>query len=289
MTTKIPGLEKSKFEPPAEPRHRLNWTMFGDTKTGKSSFPLIGEGGGPVVIFDLDRRLEYVVEQYPGKEVLLYKVKFPKVDPMSRKKDEQVMKEANAAWDEFLTQYDMALQSSLVKGGVRRISIDTATELFDLRVMAEFGRLMGINPRDRGGANAEFVDIMRRPEKYDASVVWLHHCKDEWKNTVDENGREKSYTTGNVVLDGFKGAKRTTQILAQTNFNDGARDPRKQFEITIIRCGVNSKLNGQKFTSMDWAVYDDMADREDPPIVNYGPLAYISSLAVPSTSPEDWI
>lgn len=292
-TTKltIPGLEKGTFDTLDEPKNRLNWSVYGDTKTGKSSFPASG-AENPVAVFDLDKRLERVdaLEELKKRDLLaLFKVNFPKVDPMSRKADATVQKAANAEWDRFLTHYDMTLQSSQKAGGIRRISIDTATELFDLRLMAEFGRLMGINPRDRGGANAEFTEVMRRPERYDATVVWLHHAKDEWKNITDDNGKEKSITTGNVVLDGFNKANRVAQVVAKTMYNDKERDPRKRFEVHIIRCGVNSLLNGTKFTSLDWAVYDDDADKEDPPVMNYGPLAYISSLIVPTTAPEDWL
>jgi hypothetical protein len=293
MSINIPGLRVEEFTVPDEPKYRLNWSIYGETKTGKSTFGLsgtAGDGGGPIIVFDLDRRLEYVVQKHmDDKTILLHKINFPVVDPVSRKKDETVIKEANAQWDKFLELYDMALKSSQAKGGVRRIIIDTSTELFDLRLMAEFGRLMGINPRDRGGANAEYVEIMRRAEKYDASVIWLHHSKDEWENYVDENGKEKSKTTGRVILDGFRKSNTVAQIAARTSFNDKEKDPRKRFQVTIIRCGINSALNNKTFTSMEWAVYDDGGDVNDPPMIDYGPLAYISSLAVPETTPEDWL
>jgi hypothetical protein len=286
----IPGLEKGQFEHLPEAKNRLNWSLYGETKTGKSSFPASG-AESPVAIFDLDRRLERVaaIEALDAAGLLArFPVKFPDVDPMSRKADEKVRTAANTEWDRFLTHYKMTLVSSGMKGGISRVSIDTATELFDLRLMAEFGRLMGINPRDRGGANAEMVEIMRMPEHFDASVIWLHHSKEEWKNTTDEQGREKSMTTGNIILDGFKKANSVVQIVAKTSYNDTVRDPRKRFEVTVVRCGINAMLNGKKFTSVDWATYDEDADKEDPPIVNYGPLAWISHLAVPGTEPEDW-
>lgn len=293
MTTNalsIPGLENGTFDVPQDLRWRINWSLYGETKSGKSSFALSG-ATNPVAVFDLDKRLEGVEAAKELKEagkLAVFDVKFPKVDPMSRKADESVKRAANAEWDRWLLHYDMTLRSSQMAGGVRRISMDTATELFDLRLMAEFGRLMGINPRDRGGANAEFTEVMRRPEKYDANVIWLHHAKDEWLNTTDEQGREKSYRTGGIVLDGFNKANRIVQVVAKTNYNEKEKDPRKRFEVHIVRCGLNSVLNGTKFTSMDWAVYEDERDKESPPVVNYGPLAYISSLIVPETSPDDW-
>jgi hypothetical protein len=290
MTTKIPGLEKGSFIVPPTAKYRLNWSIFGETKTGKSSFALTG-AQNPVVLFDLDKRIEGVeaIDRLKEQDLLaVYPVNFPKVDPMSRRMDEAVKKAANVEWDKWLEHYDMCLKSSEIEGGVRRIVIDTATELFDLRLMAEFGRLMGINPRDRGGANAEFMDVMRRPEKYNASVVWLHHAKDEWKTIVDDQGKEKSMTTGNIKLDGFNKANSTVQVIAKTSYNDKEKDPRKRFEVYIVRCGVNSKLNNSKFTSMDWAVYEDERDKEGIPIINYGPLAYISSLIFPDTTLDDW-
>jgi hypothetical protein len=291
----IPGLEKSDFGPPPTPKNRLIWSVFGETKTGKSSFVLSGKE--PIAVCDLDVRLERVIDGYIDgslnngipKTIQSMRVQLPKVDPMSRKKDESVLREANIIWDRFLNNYDAALKSSLLPGGIATIGVDTGTELFDLRLLAEFGRLMAINPRDRGGANAEFVEVMRRGEQYDASVVWLHHAKEEWKNSVDDQGREKGSPTGRYILDGFKKANSIVQVVAQTTYNDGARDPRRKFEVTVLRCGVNAALNGKKFTSMDWAVWDDDADKDEPPIINYGPFAYISSLILPHTSPDDWL
>lgn len=284
----IPGLEKGAFERLATPKTRLNWSVFGDTKTGKTSLAMSGIER-PVVLFDLDKRLERVkaVEQADeAGKLAVFNIKFPKVDPMSRQMDKQVQKDANSEWDRFLKHYDMALESSMQTGGAGRVVIDTATELFDLRLMAEFGRLMGIQPRERGGANAEFTEVMRRVEHYDANVIWLHHAKDEWKNITDANGKEKSITTGNVVLDGFNKANRIAQVVVRTSYNDTVKDPRKRFEVTVLRCGVNSQLNGSKFTSLDWCVWDD--DDIEEPMIEYGPVAYISSLAVPTTDPGEW-
>lgn len=300
MTTKtaalpaIPGLEGSDFGAPSVPKNRLIWSVYGATKTTKSTFGLWGPE--PLVICDLDIRLERVINDFisgkttgtPRTRTRSMQIHMPEVDPMSRLKDETVRKEANVTWDRFLYNYNMSLESSLQSGGVRTTTVDTGTELFDLRLMAEFGRLMGINPRDRGGANAEFVKVMRKGEKYNANVIWLHHAKDEWKNITDENGREKSITTGGVVLDGFNKANAVVQVVAKTTWNDTVKDPRKKAEITIVRCGVNSQLNGKKFTSADWAVWDEDGGPEDPPIINYGPVAYLSSLIVPDTTPEEW-
>ena len=282
-TVKIPGLETGKFEPPPAAKNRMSWCGFGETKTGKTSFGL--SAGGPLVVVDIDRRLERVIDPFAEqKDIVVYRVDMPKVDPVSRKKDELVLKQAGEMWDKFLTHYDLALKSSMLPGGVRNIVIDTGTELFDLRLMAEFGRLMGINPRDRGGANAEFMEVIRRYEQYNASTIWLHHSKAEWKNVMDERGNEKGTTTGRQIVDGFNRVNSIVQNVVQTSFNDTAKDPRKRFEVTVLRCGVNSKINNLKVTSMDWAIWDE--DDKETPIANYGPFAYLSSLAVPGTEPE---
>lgn len=296
-TNRIPGLEKTDFGELPPPQLRLVWSVYGETKTGKSSFAL--SGPDPIAIADTDRRLERVAQAFETGQALNGKPKtltrmavaLPKVDPVSRKRDEVARSAAEKEWDRFLRNYDAALQSSQKKGGVRTISIDTGTELFDLRLMAEFGRLNGIPPRERGGANAEFIEVMRRGEQYSANVVWLHHSKEEWRNSKKTNSRgeevEDSAPTGKYILDGFKKANSIVQVVAQTHYDDAARDPRKRFVVEIKRCGVNGMLNNMKFTSLDWAVWDE--EDKTTPIINYGPLPYISSLAVPESSPDDWM
>lgn len=294
MSTNIPGLEKSDFCDPADPKQRLIWSVFGETKTGKSSFALWGPG--PVVVADLDKRLEYVVQGFikgeitgEPKVIKPMPLEIPDLDPMSRKKDDAAEKAAKKEWEKFLKNYQDALESSLLPGGVRTIVIDTATELFDLRLAAEFGKLMGIIQRNRGGANADFTELIRRGEKYNANVIWLHHAKEEWKDreVINNNGEKemKGFKTGKWILDGYSKANSIVQVVAKTLYNDDAKDVRERFGVQIIRCGVNSALNGKTYTSLDWAIW---GDDKDVPVVNYGPLPYISSLAVEDTIPEDW-
>lgn len=290
MATKIPGLDGPEFIDPPEPKLRLSWSLWGETKTGKSTFGLWGPA--PLITFDIDHRIERVIDDFidgtttgEPKTIQVVRLDMPECDPVSRKKDEGALKVASQQWDKFLTAYDKALKSSMVKGGVRTIVIDTGTDLFDIRLLSEFGKLLGIQPWERGGANADFIEIMRRGEKYNANTVWLHYGKDEWKTQKTEKG-EVSAPTGGYVLDGFKKANSAVQIVARTNYNERARDPRERFEVILVRCGVgNSKMNGAKFTSLNWAVW---GDDKNTPIINYGPLAYISSQIITGTDPQDW-
>lgn len=291
MSTKIPGLEGAEFADPGEPKLRLSWSLWGETKTGKSSFGLWSPD--PSVIFNIDHRIERVIDDFidgttTGNQKVIKEVRLdmPECDPVSRKKDDAALKAASVQWDKFLTAYDKALKSSMVDGGVRSVVVDTGTDLFDIRLLSEFGKLLGIQPWERGGANADFIEIMRRGEKYNANTIWLHYGKEEWKTQKTERG-EVSAPTGGYILDGFKKANSAVQIVARTNYVEH-KDPRKRFEVQLVRCGVgDSRLNGAKFTSMDWAVWDE-ADKETP-ILNYGPYAYISSQIIKGTEPEDWL
>jgi hypothetical protein len=297
-TNRIPGLS-SDFTDYAAPRHRVSISGHGETKTGKSSFAYFAPD--PVVHFNLDRRVERVVDRFVSgepklgltrpriiKQVLL-RLPQPQMRHFTaskdlRDKDETERKLAESLWNKFVKNYKEALESSLKPGGVKSIAIDTLTELYDLRLLAEFGRLMGFRQRERGGANSDVVELLRMSEDYSANLITLHQVKDEYART-----KKKDPQTGELVDDSEKTGRRIikgydkTPYITQAHLIFKYNDQKRRFEVEVERCGLNAEMNRVTYTEDDWAVKDE----DGGYVLNYGPFAFIAA-QMTGTDPSEW-
>lgn len=282
----IPGLEKAtKFVDPRAELPRIIWSIQGETKTMKSTFGL--SGPGPVVVFDIDDRLEGVANPwmdgtrgFPPKVIKRMPLRLPKIQFNIKVSDPAVaawQREAKLTWDFYLEHYYMALESSLKDGGVRTIVMDDATSIVDLRLISEFGRLAKIPPTARGDANIEIGALMREGHKYRANVVWIHELKDEYKlvKVPDRDTgemKESSEKTGKRILDGYKKADYAVQVLLETSIHPVTR----KFQIKVLSSGLNAKTNGKVYTEDDWGE-------------EFTPLAFLSSTQLPRKTPYDFM
>lgn len=298
----MPGINSTPFTAHAAPPHRVILSGMGETKTGKSSFVMWGPD--PVLMFDLDRRLERVIEGFRDgtltndspRVVEAITLKLPKppgerfftVSKDLRDKDETERKAAEKLWNTFVTNYKGALDQSLKAPDgrpFRTIGIDTLTELQELRLLAEFGRLIGFRQRERGGANADIVELIRMADEYETNVVWLHQMKDEYAKTKKQ---ELDKATGQMTMvdDSDKTGKRVikgydkTPYITQAHLNFAFDDKKKRFQIEVERCGVNADLNRRVFTAADWGTPDDG--------FVVGPFASIAS-EMTKTDVSEWL
>lgn len=237
----IPG---SKFGAPIRKQNRWIVLGYGDTKCGKSSFFL--NAPDPIVVFDLDRRLEGVVDPFldAGKIIEVLTLDLPRVKPLGKKgkidenEDAKVAAEARPVWDLIMEQYQLALEASL-EGKVKTIIFDTHTEMVGLRLLKEFGRSSKIDPKDRGGLNADFAEIIRRSRNYPANVAHICHEKEEWKNNSP---------TGKMMPDGWNKLARAVDTVLRFDLD---RD--NDVNITVERHGFGLVRNGEVFTEDgDW-------------------------------------
>lgn len=297
----VPGLDGMDFDDPAAPRHRVSISGHGETKTGKSSFGFWAPD--PVVHFNLDRRIERVIDRFrSGDEALgltrprvikVVDLKLPQPANRSfftqakelRDKDETERKAAEKLWEKFVHHYKAALASSLLPGGTQSIIIDTLTELYDLRLLAEFGRLQGFRQRERGGANGDMNELLRMSEDYNANLITLHQVKDEYGPT-----KKKDAQTGETTTEQERTGKRVIKGYAQTPYITQAHlvfkynDVKKHFEIEVARCGTEASMNGRTYTEEDWAMRGD----DGGYVYNAGPFAKVAA-DMTQTDAAEWM
>jgi hypothetical protein len=268
-STLLPG---SDFGAP-EVEHRRRWIaeIAGPEKVGKTSWAL--SAPDPIVIFDIDRRLEGVIDRYlaEGKHIELISFTLPPVEQKNARHKEkfdekEIARTIEAAvplWNMVLRNYQLALEASLPENGsrVKTIIFDTHSELMDLRLMAEFGRTSQIPPDARGGMNAEFSELVRRAANYDANVIHISQVRDVWKNNQN---------TGQTEPRAWNKLGYAVQTVLLMDLIKG--DP----TVTVHRNGAGNGLsmNGEMYDSSDW---DD-----------YPPFAFCAAQLM-GGEPEEWM
>lgn len=291
----IAGLEKSDFEDFPEELPRIIYLIQGHPGTLKSTFYL--SGYSPIVVLDLDDRLERVAQPWirgerghPPKTIKRVPIKLPRPNATEfmtkderRKDEDRVAAEAKKSLEKFTRNLEQAYESSFKVGGVRLIAIDQLTDLTKLRTLAEFGRTKSIEPWQRGDANLAVQTMMKDALLQKASVVFVCRLKEERKTikkTVQtrEGARETedSVTTGRWITDAPKEALSIVQVGLETSMTekDGP-------VIKVIKAGLNYKKFGKVYSYKD----GDFEDADG----YVGPFATIGADHAKGTYVDDWM
>lgn len=214
-------------------------------KHGKTNFGLTAPG--PIALFNSDIGLEGVVHKFLNqKKVLVYTFGIPSDKAAATKE-----------WNNMET----AWKACLLNPEIRTVVADTATDLWDLKRMAAFGKLTQIMPFMYSTPNAEFKTFLKLA--YGASttnVILLHKMGKKYVNEIWHGDYERK---------GFSNLGYEVQINAELY-----RDEDNTFHIKIIDCRQNHHIAG-----------DDYCDLEDIKMVNF---PFIAQMALSETSAEDW-
>lgn len=269
----VGGLADSDFElePMLEPKRQSNTLVFGDGGTGKTTFAT-KFAPGPVAFFDLDRRSNNARfrAQQEGRRVVTCKIDFPanitKVDDVTARKIGQ------AAIDKLVRNMEIAVAESL-KGNIRTICIDTATEYAEILSVAITGRIdrtKGDYGKSKNLINRELWKLFNLAREGNAHLIMLARAKAVWEN--NEPTGEFTYRGPEVLFDAVDWA---AQIRIKKLRSVGPGTPTKRFELKMAKCGVNIEELGNVYTEEEW---EELG----------GPFVLANLLQYPGTAPEDW-
>ncbi len=160
---------------------------------------------------------------------------------------------AAETWTRFVRDYEYAINNA------RSVVVDTATELLDIRKLAEFGRNTQIPQMNYGSFYADFRWLVNTGMKSGANVLFIHRLKDEWL------GGER---TGSYTMDGWKGVQFDSEIYVEHD-----RDEDGNFMTNIKECTQDAMLMGMTLSSAD----------ED------NDFAGLATRVFPETSREEWL
>jgi hypothetical protein len=267
----VKHLKGTGFErPPEKPIERLICSIEGSQKRGKTHLALTaaakrkGNRKG-IGVLNFDEGLDGVVQKFmnEGKEVYhsIYKSKID-LPPGKRLRGQDLLdyrsEQGDQIYRSFRKDWTFALEN------FRTVIVDTATELWEIMRLKQFGKLDQVKPHHYTPINREYRDMISEAYDSEANVILVHKVKDEWLNDK---------RTGKKELQGFK----ETAFLTHCHLRV-FRTPRDEwdppddlgFRVEIVECRQNAELTGEIL---------------EPPMNN---LPMISTMIFEDTDPDDW-
>lgn len=220
-------------------RKRMIISIEGEPKRGKTHFALTAPA--TIGYQAIDKGLEGVGKKFIGtKDIQVAEYDFQIPLRKEEKESQQIIDAANKVLNQF--ESDMQRILNEYKTGIW----DTATELWELLMIAEFGKLGEVMPHHYAPLNARFRHWIDLFLDSDRNLIMLHKTKDEWKT----NDKGKGVQTGRQVRAGFKGAGFDAHVnivcdrdYAPTDTNPAA--PSGEFFLLVKDCRANAEMAGQ--------------------------------------------
>lgn len=201
---------------------------------------------------------------------------------------------ASVAWDAYIEILRPLVEH---KGTPRAATVvlDTATELHELNVQAEFGRTDQISPNERqnkmGVVNTRWKGVIRALQNVGLNVILLHRGKDRWEEHEEITTRGRQMVSSRIMgaweLDrvGFKytGNIVSAEVLLAFDRNREREDGKvaklaDKYGLMIDRTTLRPALIGQEY----WG--------RDPVLkVHRASFAHLAVQLYPQTVVGDWL
>lgn len=246
-------------------RNRMIVSLSAPPKRGKTHFSLTAPA--PIYYQAIDKGLEGVGRKFIGqKDIRIAEYNFQIPLRSAEKGSQQIVDAANVVLQKFEADMQVALAEA------KSVIWDTATEMWELLMIAEFGKLGEVMPHHYAPLNARFRHWIDMFLDSDKNLIMVHKVKDEWK-TNDKTG--KPGATGRQVRAGFKGAGYDAHVNVECDrdYATGDTDPNApsgDFFLRVMDCRANAELAGQSITT-------PMND-----------FAGLGQLVYPDSSAADW-
>lgn len=199
---------------------------------------------------------------------------------------DDVKEEAEEKWDEI-----REFLRPMIKDDDERpktLVFDTAPDVFDLRVLAEFGKTDQIPPDVRrnmmGRCNTSYKGVIQAFKDRGVHVILVHRAKDKWVDrTVRTSSGVKDERTKlegpfDMEREGFKGTGFITNVEVLLAF-DSKREGKlsTKYGMHVSRCNPRPGLIGKEFWGRDKAAG-----------VHKCSFPYLMTLVHPRTTVSDW-
>jgi hypothetical protein len=234
MTLQLP--KTSRFKKITEPLHRNRVVTIVESlqKHGKTHFSLTAPS--PILYQDIDNGLEDVADKFLGdKEIWPASYKTSKADSNAGEQQAFAAGEVKAFLDDFYGG---------LKSGARTIVWDTASELWEMMQLAEFGKLTQNNKYGYRGINSMMRDMIRAALDSDTNLIMLHRLKQEYKDDK---------WTGEYTRAGYSGAGYEAQLILRSVRckgdcgSESHPEGNSSFHLKVIDSRANPDMNGYDF------------------------------------------
>lgn len=230
---KIPG-----FTTNVSAQDQLAIAVFGLAGSGKTRFCCTAPD--PIGFIPLDRKTRRTVERVSrelGKTVVMPEQDFVRVEnPM--KLAVMDVTEAKKWYRAHVNRIKEAAFRLYDHKQIRSIVIDSASQLWEDMLFAEFGRAQRIMPRDRGAVNQEMIDLLNcLGGKH---LILTHKASEIWSGSGDS-----ARPTGKYEWKGFPHLGYHVNVIAELVCNEhkGPADEGR-FTLNVVMCQDNPDIQG---------------------------------------------
>ena len=252
----------------------------------------------PIALFHIDPNTVEVVDkaistgEIDRSDVTLHPIEYP--SSIFGGKD-QIQDDAHRAWtDDFVDP----LRDTLEDSDVRSIVIDTATELFELLMMADHGRTIQILPEMRTKTNYKFKGLLQALKRSRKHIVLLHRVRDVWESSIIDTAKGKEEQRNKVAgvfeREGFNKVGYHVNVEGYLMF-DPAREGtlNNQYGLRVSRCTQRPSLvtrqpDERAFWNLDSDDWWWGRAKIDGQRVHRASFTYLAMQVFEGTTPEDW-
>jgi hypothetical protein len=236
---------------------KLMLSACAEPGNGKTEFGC--SGTGEIAFFSVDSNTREIVEESMKRQgrsdIELKEYVMPPV-MFGDAFEDQGREDIKARATEVLAQFADDVKP-IVRRELRRmpshVVIDTATEFYELALLADHGRAVQLLPELRTKTNYKWKSFLQALKNSGCHVTLLHLLGPRYedvKTRVQGGGEkmERVKVPGEYDRRGFSGTSK--EVGAEIHiYRDTARDPdlEKQFGIKIVKCNIRPLLVGRDY------------------------------------------
>ena len=274
------NLPQGFAEATANIKHRLILSVQKRQKHGGTHFALTAPAPIAYCNFDKDSA-EDVLPKFAGRKHIVAKTYWLDVNVTSASKGD-IQAAATAKVDEFQRDFEQLLVSN-----VKTIILDTSTELYAYKRLADFGKLTQVMPHHYGPVNQWFRTLLDGVSSTDKNIILLERRKKEYINDSWSGGYDRS---------GFS----ETPFLVQVNvklerLQVASANGVCPFELEVIDCSQNALVSGVRLQSdpsmpADWSIITGN-DGVDRALMAHDQASFpwLGVAVFPDTKLADWV
>lgn len=225
------------------PFHILS--IEGLPKTGKTHFACTAPGA--VAFQSLDFGTEGIIEKHERKfEVREYNFSY---DLTIKARGSEAEEQAEAIRYQYWKPFNDDCAEFFGNPEFKTVVWDTASEVWEMLRLSNFGKLVQNPQLAYGPVNAEYKALVRMANVARKNLVLIHQMTKEFKNN-EETGNWKR--VGNNKVDYL------VHTYVRTHYQDPVKDVKGNvktpggFKLEILRSRYNPDVNGMVLDSPDW-------------------------------------
>lgn len=220
-------------------KHRTIASIEGEVGTGKTYFTLTAPG--PVLIQNIDKGTEGVVEQFrqQGKEIYEEKYLWEPGDVDEAegnvKAEEQLKEEAIEVRNKWERDAFYAMDN-----GVRTLTMDNESRIWQVYRYAEFGGPNSGDMKDYDKLNQRFEALINRAKERDVNLFLIRAMKDRWGmfGSVNPKTGKKSFAKSGREVWGYEHLPGVVFTELTFLYNPDT----KEYSIKVGKCRHNENL-----------------------------------------------